>query len=435
MILRVLPVRVAATKVYCTYLLDGVEFSHVFTLPTVITEPAEPTTARLLNWLSIIHTPYLFTFEYIRTIETAFPLSAAEKTFFEKVIFLGMAEFRYVNGIPLPTRTTIEAPEPEKAPGSSFRSDELSGRFLLNGGGKDGSASATILDGNYIDFTWFQLNNSVAQDEIVQVSGKPVVVCKRRMDPRRKEGRYQGHHPTSAAIAITAVLCAWLLKKRDVIASNESSANEGNATIDGVSINHQYSKSMEFEQDLSALLTEFNIPVRYFSLLRPLHELQIVQLAAMGKYLPHFTSCNHGYTDGVWCMACPKCAFIALAFSAVDPETTSTIWPETPAPLALPALMPYVQELMSDEQHKPLECVGTSEECQLAAAMVLRNQAAGSLPSALATTFADAAVTIDYDASRAKLLYSIAPHAIPGGYQLILDYFNDTFTSGTSSRN
>jgi hypothetical protein len=434
MILRVLPVRVAATKVYCTYLLDGIKFSHVFTLPTAIDDPAEPTTARLLNWLSVIHTPYLFTFEYIRTIETAFPLSAAEKTFFEKVIFLGMAEFRYVNGIPLTTRTTIEAPEQKSAPMPPLRTDELSGCFLLNGGGKDGSASATILDENSIDFTWFQLNNSVAQDEIVQASGKPVVICKRRMDPRRKEGRYQGHHPTSAAIAITAVLCAWLLKKRDVIASNESSANEGNTTIDGVSINHQYSKSMEFEQDLSALLAEFNIPVRYFSLLRPLHELQIVQLAARGKYLPHFTSCNHGYTQGVWCMACPKCAFIALAFSAVDPETTSMIWPKTPAPLALPGLVPYIQELMSDEQHKPLECVGTSEECRLAAAMVLRNQAGKTLPPALATAFADAAGTIDYNASRAKLSYSLAPHVIPGDYQLILNYFNDTFTSSASSR-
>jgi hypothetical protein len=422
--LRVLPVRVSTKKVYCSYLLDGATYTHTFTLPAAVADPSEPTTRRLLNWLSIIHAPYLFSIDYIRSIQTDFPLTASEKSFFEKVIFLGMAEFRYVNKLPLTMRTTIQSPEgmADTAPGTQ---PNLEGRFLLNGGGKDGSASATALGENGLGFTWFQLNTSVAQEEIVKASGEPVVICKRYMDPRRKDGRYQGHRPTSAAIAVTAVLCAWLLKTRDVIASNESSANESNTTIDGVSINHQYSKSLEFETDFSKLLDEFNIPVRYFSLLRPLHELQIVQLAAKGPYLGHFTSCNHGYTEGRWCMECPKCAFIALAFSAVNPDAPARIWPETPQPLALPALYEHLHELVSDDQHKPLECVGTDEECKLAAAMILKH--GYYLPQNIIDSFTAAANSIDYQDVYQRLARSLAAHNIPDDYQAVLADFERTF--------
>ncbi|HEU4914334.1 MAG TPA: hypothetical protein VFT16_02915 [Candidatus Saccharimonadales bacterium] len=425
MILRVLPVRVATKKVYCSYLLDGTTYTHTFTLPTTIKDADDPRTQRLLNWLSIVHAPYLFSIEYVQTIQTDFPLTSAEKAFFEKLIFLGMAEFRYVNKLPITLRTSIEAPSEERPANPPDQAPRLEGCFLLNGGGKDGSASATVLGENNLDFTWFQLNTSVAQEEIVKASGEPVIVCKRYMDPRRKDGKYQGHRPTSAAIAVTAVLCAWLLNKRDVIASNESSANESNTTIDGVSINHQHSKSIEFEEDFSGLLREFGIPVRYFSLLRPLHELQIVQLAAKGPYLGHFTSCNHGYTEGVWCMECPKCAFIALAFSAVSSEAPGKIWPETPQPLALPALYAYLHELVSDDQHKPLECVGTDEECKLAAAMALKQ--GYRLPQNIIDSFTKAANSIDFQEVHGRLVNSLAAHNIPKDYQPVLADFERTF--------
>lgn len=62
----------------------------------------------------------------------------------------------------------------------------------------------------------------------------------------------------------------------DVILSNESSANESN--IGGESVNHQYSKSFEFERDFDEFRRR-NFPQSavYFSLLRPFCELQIAK--------------------------------------------------------------------------------------------------------------------------------------------------------------
>lgn len=80
----------------------------------------------------------------------------------------------------------------------------------------------------------------------------------------------------------------------DVILSNESSANESN--IGGESVNHQYSKSFEFERDFDEFRRR-NFPQSavYFSLLRPFCELQIAkQFSQYKQYHAIFRSCNRG---------------------------------------------------------------------------------------------------------------------------------------------
>jgi hypothetical protein len=214
--------------------------------------------------------------------------------------------------------------------------------------------------------------SGVAQNKTAGVLNSPMVLFKREMDEKRLTGKFQGHRPTSAAIAISALLTAYMTGKRDVIASNENSANEPNLEVDGVEINHQYSKSYEFEKDLSELLVLFGLPLRYFSLLRPFHELQIVKLFT---HQPtdasnSFISCNHGFRKGFWCKTCAKCAFISLAFTAVAPETTESIFGVENS-ITIPELERHIIELVSPELQKPLECVGTLYECQLAAKLIL----------------------------------------------------------------
>ena len=74
--------------------------------------------------------------------------------------------------------------------------------------------------------------------------------------------------------------------------SNESSANE--PSVVGTDINHQYSKSFEFENDFRNYEKEFlKTNIEYFSLLRPLTELQIAMLFSKHKkYHDIFRSCN-----------------------------------------------------------------------------------------------------------------------------------------------
>ena len=105
-----------------------------------------------------------------------------------------------------------------------------------------------------------------------------------------------------------------------VVMSNEWSASQGNVDVDGRVVNHQYSKSHEFEAAFRAALADnFEAGPDYFSLLRPLSELRIAQLFVdMPQYHRVFRSCNRAFhIDRAqrldhWCGVCDKCCFIDL---------------------------------------------------------------------------------------------------------------------------
>lgn len=62
----------------------------------------------------------------------------------------------------------------------------------------------------------------------------------------------------------------------------------------GEKINHQYSKSYEFENDFEEYSKKYlKTEIKYFSFLRPLNELQIAKLfSKYKKYHKVFKSCN-----------------------------------------------------------------------------------------------------------------------------------------------
>src|SRR6185437_4477296 len=108
-----------------------------------------------------------------------------------------------------------------------------------------------------------------------------------------------------------------------VVVSNEQSANEPTLHYEGMEINHQYSKSQEFERDFQEQLTHrLGDHVRYYSLLRPLSEVRIAELFArigFDAYHDVFSSCNRAFTHDsdhmFWDGTCPKCAFVFLALT------------------------------------------------------------------------------------------------------------------------
>ena len=66
------------------------------------------------------------------------------------------------------------------------------------------------------------------------------------------EGYINGHTPFSAIVAFSSVLTAALNGQKYITLSNENSANE--STVKDSKVNHQYSKSYEFELDLMITL-------------------------------------------------------------------------------------------------------------------------------------------------------------------------------------
>ena len=169
-------------------------------------------------------------------------------------------------------------------------------------------------------------------------------------------------------------MCAYLLNKKYIVLSNESSANESN--IKGEKINHQYSKTIEFENDFRDYCNKYlKTNVEYFSLLRPINELQIAMLfSKLEKFHAVFNSCNVGSKTEPWkwCCSCPKCLFV---FTILSPflyeEKLVNIFGEDL--FENKNLLKTFVELCGYAENKPFECVGTYEEIKFAISRTIEN--------------------------------------------------------------
>lgn len=361
--------------IICEFIINSITYSNTYQFPEDI--PSHMADSRITYWLALSTSLGMFSIDYFDIVNCNFPLTKEEVTFFEKLFYFGLGEFRYVNNLDIARKTKV-IPKSiinlTKNVESSNTSSRLVRPLLLNGGGKDGSASAYLLTKQNIDFTWFQRGDSKAQKNVTNQWNNAVFVVKRVLDERRKNGKYIGHRPMSAGIAMLSLYTAEAFHYSHVIASNESSANEGNMIIDNFGLNHQYSKSLEFENDLRKLIMMHGIEVNYFSLLRPLHELQIGIIVSKLSVdqLQAITSCNLGTSTGTWCMACAKCAFVVLIVTSINPAISKIMFGSTDI-VNSPELVTYIRELVDPLCKKPLECVGTLEESQVALTLLSRH--------------------------------------------------------------
>jgi len=203
-------------------------------------------------------------------------------------------------------------------------------------------------------------------------SPEETLVINRRIDPLlldlNAKGCLNGHTPFSAMLAFYTLLAATLSGVRNVALSNENSANE--STVAGSSVNHQYSKSLEFEDDFRRYVSRYVTPdVNYFSYLRPLSELQIAKLFSREKkYFDVFKSCNAGSKQDIWCGRCAKCLFAYIILSPfIEPETLNSIFGKSM--LDDCELRGFFEELTGHTESKPFECVGTISEVNTALMM------------------------------------------------------------------
>jgi hypothetical protein len=175
--------------------------------------------------------------------------------------------------------------------------------------------------------------------------------------------------PITGILSAIALACAVLAGSDVVAMSNEHSANAPNLIIDGMAINHQYSKSLEFEADFAEYAERLISPsISYFSLLRPLSEIEIARrFARYPSYFGIFRSCNTAFRQlpgargSQWCCDCPKCRFVFLALAPfvgrqelVEIFGRDLLDDDTQAG--------GFAELCGLREHKPFECVGETAE-------------------------------------------------------------------------
>ncbi len=299
------------------------------------------------------------------------PIPPDVAAFFDKLYQKGLGEFSYVNQLDLNGR--IHFPSDQNARDEAIAWRPPAATLVPIGGGKDSLVSIELLRAGEVDFSTFYLGDSPLIDTMAASIGAPHIRVRRRLSPElfelNRRGAYNGHVPISALIAFVAVAASILYGFDAIVLSNERSANAPNTFFKGQWVNHQYSKSLEFEQDFSDLVTNHICKdIHYFSLLRRFSELRIAKLFSRHpQHHAHFGSCNKGFrihepkSGRRWCNDCPKCRFVFLSLAPwLDKERLIDIFGHNL--LADESQLDGFRELTGDKNFKPFECVGEVEE-------------------------------------------------------------------------
>ena len=101
----------------------------------------------------------------------------------------------------------------------------------------------------------------------------------------------------TAIYSFIALLLAVIYDYSSIIIPNGKGANFGNVNYLGAEINHQWSKSEEFEKLLQEYVKQNITPNIYFSSnLRSYSEIEIAKMFSLHKkYFPVFSGCNKNF--------------------------------------------------------------------------------------------------------------------------------------------
>lgn len=296
----------------------------------------------------------------------------------------GLAELAFTQGLGWLSHIEITGIDKK----SSAAKLKLQPRSLVAiGGGKDSLVSIEAIKTIGESASLFMVGQSAFIKSVAVHTSLPLIAIERQLDPRlrtaNQKGAFNGHIPITAINACVGVVVALLYDFDSVVFSNERSADVGNVQTEGGQwVNHQYSKSLRYEQCWQNLVHQYIATDLYcFSLLRPFSELAIVKrFAELSQYFPHFSSCNRNFhltgsenKDHHWCGKCPKCAFVFLCLAPfVSADEIITIFQKDL--FADSELTALFHSLLGIEGMKPFECVGEQQECRLAVTLLSQHK-------------------------------------------------------------
>jgi len=386
----------------CRYSLDGRPFEERITFPPASfttpgsasrwDRPAVAAAARLVFLLAGVSAYKTAAPPVIDTGDIA--LTRRERAFLRDFYLNGLGEFAYRHGLDLsglriegPTAAGTSgtaAPGPASGPPAAGPARAL----VPFGGGIDSIVTVEMVR-RHADVALFVVSRPGDRFDAIErpaaVTGLPVVRADREIDPQllrsRELGFLNGHVPVTGIISAIAVMAAALDGRDAVVMSNEWSASVPTVQAGDHAVNHQYSKSAEFEAAFRGVLAEASsrLPAGaalpdYFSALRPRTELWIAdRFARLTPYHGTFRSCNRAFHISQaqrldhWCGQCDKCCFIDLILAPFLPAAELGAIFGGREPLADPSLAGRFRALLGDaDLSKPFECVGEVNECRAA---------------------------------------------------------------------
>lgn len=290
----------------------------------------------------------------------------------------GLAELAYENGLPWLEHILFEPSADAQV--NQAKCCNLAAKSLVAiGGGKDSLVSIEAIKSSHETANLFMVGQSTFIQSVAAKTGLPLLQISRKVDPKLSQvnakGAFNGHVPVTAINACVAAVAALLYDFDTVVFSNERSADSGNVKLEnGQWVNHQYSKSLAYEQLWQQVIEqEIAIDLVCFSLMRPFSELAVVKKFAAHKvYFPYFSSCNRNFhlagsqnSNHHWCGQCPKCAFVFLCLAPfITRDELLAVFEKDL--LADDGLVPLFESLLGIHGMKPFECVGEQQECRLA---------------------------------------------------------------------
>jgi hypothetical protein len=301
----------------------------------------------------------------------AFELDEMTAEFLQKFYEKGLAEFAFKNSVSLHGHCRFQS---SSTPAATPITVDLPRRICVPvGGGKDSIVTIECLRQGGEPLVLFSLGDAEPIAACIAAAKLPSIRVHRRLDASllklNETGALNGHVPITGILSAIALASAVMTGCDAVAMSNEHSASAPNLSVDGVEVNHQYSKSLEFELDFARYIEHIISPsIGYFSLLRPLSEIEIARrFSKYPAYFGVFRSCNTAFRQAReargrhWCCDCPKCRFVFLALSPFVAK------PDLIGIFGCNLLDDETQrdgfaELCGLRANKPFECVGEISE-------------------------------------------------------------------------
>jgi len=326
-------------------------------------------------------------------IEAGF-LEKEQLKFWKKLILKGMGQYFFENQIDFKEKNFLKIETQGKrdkiALGKINRKEKKC--LIAIGGGKDTPVVIEILKKKCKKLAGFVLNpNEIHQKILEKAKIKERILVKRSLDEKifelQKIGFLKGHTPFSAFLAFLSLLLAYLFDYQKIAFGWERSSSFGNLKYKGMVINHQWSKSKEFEKMLKNYSKKYLLEnVSIVSPIRNLSEIEIAKIFSQLKdYHFDFVSCNSAFKiknrTQRWCNKCPKCLFTFLClFPFLPTEKIVKIFGKNL--LEDKKLKPILERLTGEKGFKPFECVGTPKETKLAIELSLKKikEEGGKLP-------------------------------------------------------
>ncbi len=310
-------------------------------------------------------------------IEHPYKITNEESRFWNAMYLNGLGEFIYKN--------KLNSNELAKFKAQKGKTGNRVNRVIFNksallglGGGKDSIVAGELLKEIGIDLATFVLatgdtsGQTKSVSKVMEVKLSPI---KRRIDKQiiainKLPGSYNGHIPISAVFGLVGAMQATSNGDSYIVVANESSASLPQLKWGKSDINHQWSKSLEFEILLQNYLHNYvSKEMVYFSAIRQLSSVGVAKLFSnYTQYFEVFTSDNSLFKiqqnlreHPRWSKDSPKSlsSFILLAPWVDEPELLNIFGRNF---LDLPELEELFLSLLGLSKEPILDCVGTPSE-------------------------------------------------------------------------